>query len=91
MSSQSKSYRSSLAILTALFFMWGLITSLNDILVPHLKALFSLSYLQASLIQFCFFFAYFVMSYPAGKVVSKSGYKAGIILGLMIAVTCPHD
>lgn len=85
MLSQSKSYSRSLAILTALFFMWGLITSLNDILVPHLKALFSLSYLQASLIQFCFFFAYFVMSYPAGKIVSKSGYKKGIILGLLIA------
>lgn len=82
---QSKSYRSSLAILTALFFIWGLITSLNDILVPHLKALFSLNYIQASLIQFCFFFAYFVMSYPAGKIVSKSGYKMGIIFGLLVA------
>lgn len=85
MSPQSKSYRGSLAILTALFFMWGLITSLNDILIPHLKSLFSLSYFQASLVQFCFFFAYFVMSYPAGKIVSKSGYKLGIILGLIIA------
>lgn len=80
-----QTYTRSLIVLTALFFMWGLITSLNDILVPHLKALFDLSYFQASLIQFCFFFAYFVMSYPAGRIVSRAGYKSGIILGLLIA------
>lgn len=81
----NQSYRGSLGILTALFFMWGLITSLNDILVPHLKTLFHLSFTQASLVQFCFFFAYFVMSYPAGKVVGKFGYKIGIIMGLLVA------
>ncbi|MBT0728033.1 L-fucose:H+ symporter permease [Rosenbergiella australiborealis] len=85
MPTQGTNYTRSLTILTALFFMWGLITSLNDILVPHLKALFELSYFQASLVQFCFFFAYFVMSYPAGKIVAKLGYKVGIILGLLIA------
>jgi FHS family L-fucose permease-like MFS transporter len=51
------SYRSALTALTVLFFMWGLITSLNDILIPHLKALFTLSYVQAMLVQFCFFMA----------------------------------
>lgn len=81
----NQSYRGSLAILTALFFMWGLITSLNDVLVPHLKALFQLSYTEASLVQFCFFVAYFVMSYPAGKIVSKFSYKTGIIGGLLVA------
>lgn len=85
MSSKNQSYASSLAILTSLFFMWGLITSLNDILIPHLKDSFSLSYFQASLVQFCFFFAYFAMSYPAGKFVSALGYKKGIIAGLSIA------
>ncbi|MCC3748862.1 L-fucose:H+ symporter permease [Rouxiella badensis] len=85
MNEKSTSYKGPLALLTALFFMWGLITSLNDILVPHLKSLFELSYVQASLVQFSFFFAYFVMSYPAGKVVSKFGYKAGIIMGLLVA------
>lgn len=85
MNDKSISYKGPLALLTALFFMWGLITSLNDILVPHLKSLFALSYVQASLVQFSFFFAYFVMSYPAGKVVSKLGYKTGIILGLLVA------
>jgi MFS transporter, FHS family, L-fucose permease len=83
--SSKPNYTSSLVVLTSLFFMWGLITSLNDILIPHLRSSFSLSYFQASLVQFCFFFAYFVMSYPAGKIVSKFGYKQGIVLGLSIA------
>lgn len=78
-------YRPALVLLTSLFFMWGLITSLNDILIPHLKSVFSLSYTQAMLIQFCFFAAYFVMSYPAGYLVEKLGYKKGIITGLAIA------
>jgi FHS family L-fucose permease-like MFS transporter len=65
--------------------MWGQITSLNDILIPHLKSVFTLSYVQAMLIQFCFFAAYFVMSFPAGYLVKKLGYKKGIITGLAIA------
>ncbi|MEQ1620918.1 MAG: L-fucose:H+ symporter permease [Methylococcales bacterium] len=79
------SYLGSLSVLTSLFFMWGFITSLNDILVPHLKAVFTLSYTQAMLIQFCFFTAYFVMSVPAGYLVEKINYKGGIIVGLLIA------
>ena len=77
--------RPALVLLTSLFFMWGLITSLNDILIPHLKSVFTLSYTQAMLIQFCFFAAYFVMSYPAGYLVKKLGYKTGIITGLAVA------
>jgi MFS transporter, FHS family, L-fucose permease len=79
------SYRSALVALTVLFFMWGLITSLNDILIPHLKELFTLSYFQVMMVQFCFFMAYFVMSFPAGFVVERVGYKKGILLGLSIA------
>jgi FHS family L-fucose permease-like MFS transporter len=78
-------YTSALVTLTSLFFMWGLITSLNDILIPHLKKLFTLSYFEAMLVQFCFFAAYFVMSLPAGSVVSRLGYKRGIMVGLGIA------
>ncbi|MCP8467155.1 sugar MFS transporter [Pseudomonas sp. ZM23] len=78
-------HTSALTVLTLLFFMWGLITSLNDILVPHLKAVFTLSYVEASLIQFCFFTAYFIMSFPAGRLVEKVGYKSGIIVGLATA------
>jgi FHS family L-fucose permease-like MFS transporter len=74
-----------LVVLTTLFFMWGLITSLNDILIPHLKAAFALSYTQAMLIQFCFFGAYFVASLPSGYLVKRVGYKRGIITGLAAA------
>lgn len=76
-----------LVVLTSLFFMWGLITSLNDILVPHLKNVFTLSYTQATLIQFSFFAAYFVASLPAGELVRRIGYQRGIVLGLVVAAS----
>lgn len=79
------SYFFALVSLTSLFFMWGFITCLNDILIPYLKAAFNLSYTQAMLIQFCFFGAYFVISIPAGSLVSKIGYQKGIVTGLAIA------
>ncbi|SMP79724.1 L-fucose:H+ symporter permease [Noviherbaspirillum suwonense] len=82
---QQENYRPALVLVTSLFFMWGLITSLNDILIPHLKAVFTLSYLQAMLVQFCFFAAYFVMSFPAGYLVARLGYKNGIVTGLAVA------
>lgn len=74
--------RFALISLTILFFMWGFITAMNDILIPHLKAVFSLSYTQAMLVQFCFFTAYFLVSVPAGRIVSKWGYASGMALGL---------
>ncbi|MGD0958322.1 MAG: sugar MFS transporter [Methylomonas sp.] len=78
-------YTGSLNILATLFFMWGFITCLNDILIPHLKAVFTLSYAQAMLVQFCFFASYFVMSAPSGYLVEKIGYQGGIIAGLAVA------
>ncbi|AXR08115.1 sugar MFS transporter [Salinimonas sediminis] len=77
--------RFALWALTSLFFMWGFITAMNDILIPHLKSIFSLSYTQAMLVQFCFFGAYFLVSLPAGKLVGKIGYQKGIAAGLMTA------
>ena len=77
----------TMTLLTSLFFMWGFITALNDILIPHLKSVFTLSYMQAMLVQFCFFTAYFVVSLPSGYLVGKIGYKGGIITGLMVAGT----
>lgn len=65
--------------------MWGFITCLNDILIPHLKAVFSLNYAKAMLIQFCFFTAYFLVSLPSGIIVDTIGYKKGIIAGLITA------
>jgi len=61
MSEGPSSNRVALAVVTAVFFMWGFITVLNDVLIPHLKALFTLNYAEAMLIQFIFFGAYFVM------------------------------
>ena len=78
-------YFFALVSLTTLFFMWGFITCLNDILIPYLKEAFNLNYTQAMLIQFCFFGAYFVISVPAGRLVGKLGYQKGIVTGLTIA------
>ena len=75
----------ALSVVGALFFMLGFITCLNDILIPHLKAIFNLNYTQAMLVQFCFFTAYAVMSVPMSKLVEKMGYKAGNIGGFLIA------
>ena len=75
----------SLIIVTVLFFMWGMLTSLNDVLIPHLKSIYTLSYVQAMLVQFCFFGAYFVVSVPAGSLVKRIGYQSGAVTGLLIA------
>jgi len=78
-------YFFTLSILTTTFFTWGFLASFNDILIPHLKNIFNLSYSKAMLIQFCFFIAYFFVSIPAGKIVKRIGYKNGIVTGLIIA------
>ncbi|MBU1439206.1 MAG: sugar MFS transporter, partial [Gammaproteobacteria bacterium] len=80
-----QNYNFALTSLTFLFFIWGFITCLNDILIPHLKNVFDLNYTQAMLIQFCFFGAYFLVSIPAGYLVKKAGYQRGIVIGLLIA------
>jgi FHS family L-fucose permease-like MFS transporter len=83
------SHFGAIAVLTTLFFMWGGLTSLNDVLIPHLKGIFSLTYFQAMLVQFCFFGAYGLMSIPAGRFVKAIGFKKGIIVGLAgAAVGC---
>jgi len=74
-----------LVIITILFFMWGLLTALNDVLIPHLKALYTLNYVQAMLVQFCFFGAYAIVSLPAGALIRKIGYQSGAVTGLVIA------
>lgn len=73
----------ALAVMTTLFFMWGFVTVLNDILVPHLKATFDLNYAEVMLIQFAFFSAYFVFSIPSAKVIDAIGYKRTIVVGLL--------
>lgn len=73
-----------LPLVIALFFAWGFCTVLVDVLIPKLKATFSLGYAEAMLTQFCFFLAYFVVSIPAGLLISRIGYLRGIVLGLLV-------
>ncbi|KAF1719419.1 sugar MFS transporter [Pseudoxanthomonas wuyuanensis] len=73
-----------LPLVITLFFAWGFCTVLVDVLIPKLKATFSLSYAEAMLTQFCFFLAYFIVSIPAGLLISRIGYLRGIVLGLLI-------
>ena len=75
-------YSRPLAVVTTLFFMWGFLTCLNDILVPHLKAIFDLSYARVMLVQFAFFSAYFLFSVPWSKVVNTVGYQRTMVIGL---------
>jgi FHS family L-fucose permease-like MFS transporter len=84
-SNSGTNYTPALIVLTSLFFMWGFITCLNDILIPHLKAIFDLNYTQVMLVQFTFFTAYAIVSLPSGMLVEKIGYKTGIIIGLLTA------
>ena len=85
-------YTSAFISITFLFFMWGFMTVLNDILIPYLKGAFELNYARATLIQFAFFTAYFVgsliyfiISFVYGDPINKIGYKKGIIMGLVIS------
>ncbi len=82
---KQSSYTPALVVLGVLYFMMGLITCLNDTLVPFFKKGFTLSYTQSSLVQFYFFLTYAVMSIPAGKLIEKIGYKKGMVLGFCIS------
>ena len=77
------SYARPLLIVTALFFIWGFLTCLNDILVPHLKSIFDLSYTRVMLIQFAFFSAYFFFSLPWSRFVNRIGYQRTMVVGLL--------
>ena len=80
----TKKYNKAFIILTSLFFMWGFITVLVDSLIPRLREVFELTFFQAGLVQFAFFMAYGLLSIPSGYILSKIGYKKGILLGLGI-------
>lgn len=73
----------AMSIATTLFFMWGFLTALNDILIPHLKAIFDLNYTKVMLVQFAFFSSYFIFALPSGKIVEWVGYKRTMIIGLV--------
>jgi len=81
--SSTADYSRPLAVVTTLFFMWGFLTCLNDILVPHLKLIFDLSYARVMLVQFAFFSAYFLFSVPWSKIVNSIGYQRTMVIGLV--------
>jgi FHS family L-fucose permease-like MFS transporter len=72
----------AMAMVTTLFFMWGFLTSLNDVIIPHLKTLFDLDYAEAMLVQVFFFTAYVVFAFPSGKLIDWIGYKRSMVAGL---------
>src|SRR6266404_205400 len=82
-SSATQNYMRPLVVVTSLFFMWGFLTCLNDILVPHLKSIFELTYTQVMLVQFAFFSAYFLFSVPWSKIVNTMGYQRSMVAGLL--------
>ena len=84
MNARNASQPVAFGVITSIFFMWGFITVLNDVLIPRLKSVFTLNYAEAMLVQFIFFGAYFLMSLPAGRVIAHLGYRASVIIGLAV-------
>ena len=92
METKQKTDYGTLAIITTLFFMWGFLTCMNDILIPYLKGIFELSHLESMLVQLAFFGAYFIgsliyfiLSSRVGDPINRIGYKNGITIGLVLA------
>jgi MFS transporter, FHS family, L-fucose permease len=81
--SASSSYTGPLAVVTTLFFMWGALTSLNDVLIPHFQHVFSLNLSVSMLVQTAFFSSYFVFSIPSAKVIDRLGYQKAMVVGLL--------
>lgn len=73
----------AMAVVSILFFAWGFITVLNDILIPHLKNIFQLDYAEVMLVQFSFFGSYFVFSLPSGRIIEAAGYSRAMVAGLL--------
>src|SRR5579871_1489691 len=86
-SAPERTDRGAMAMVSTLFFAWGFLTCLNDILIPHLKNIFDLNYAEAMLVQFAFFSSYFLFSMPSGKIVEWIGYKRAMVTGLLTMAT----
>lgn len=91
-SGKVQSYRTPFAIMTTLFFMWGFMTTWNDILIPRFKEIFTLNYFQAMLVQFAFFGAYFagallyfIFSVTTGDPIARIGYKNSLVISLLVS------
>jgi MFS transporter, FHS family, L-fucose permease len=85
-SNTTVNYTGPLVILTTLFFMWGSLTSLNDVLIPYAQHVFKIELAASMLIQTAFFSAYFIFSIPAAKIIDWIGYKRAIVVGLFTMV-----
>lgn len=81
-SGPTTSYGPALTMVTTLFFMWGFITSLNDIIIPHLRGIFDLNYTESMFVQLVWFLGYFVFALPGGRIVEGIGYKRAMVLAL---------
>ena len=82
--SETASYTIPLILVTSLFFLWGLANSLNGSLVKQFQTALDLQRWQANIVETAFYFGYFAMALPAGYVMKKMGYKAGILMGLAL-------
>jgi MFS transporter, FHS family, L-fucose permease len=82
-----RKYLLPMVLITSLFFLWAIGVNLNDVLIPHFKKIFRLSDFQSSLIQTAFFGGYFLAALPAGWIMSRTGYKRGIIIGLLLCAS----
>jgi len=82
----SATYKSALIVITTLFFIWGSLTSLNDVLIPYVQHVFNIRLAASMLIQTAFFSAYFIFSIPAAKIIDWIGYKRAILVGLITMV-----
>src|SRR5215469_8353227 len=80
--STAANYGPALTVLTTLFFVWGSLTSLNDVLIPFAQNVFNLNLAESFLIQTAFFFAYFVFSCPSAKIIDCIGDKRAIVVVL---------
>jgi MFS transporter, FHS family, L-fucose permease len=76
--------KSTMYLLTSLFFMWGFITVINNTLLPHLRSVFDLNYTQTTMIESVWFIAYFVASIPSARLIERIGYKRSLVTGLAI-------
>ncbi|QJD79240.1 MFS transporter [Spirosoma rhododendri] len=78
------SYGLAFALVTSLFFLWGLANSLNGSLIKQFQIALDLNRFQAGIVDFAFYLGYFFMALPAGYVMRRFGYKRGILLGLIL-------
>ena len=71
-------------IIGSLFFVFGFVTWVNSVLIPYFKLICELSVQQAMLVAFAFYISYFLMGFPSSYILKKTGYKNGMMLGLLL-------